>query len=57
MGLFMAFTYPTLLNVAQSRMNLSGNITSIFFVGSSLGSMAVPWIMGQLIIHLEQLPQ
>jgi fucose permease len=57
MGLFMALTYPTLLNVAQSRMNLSGNITSIFFVGSSLGSMAVPWIMGQLIIHLEQLPQ
>ncbi len=48
-GLFMASTFPTLLNYAQSRMHLSGKITSLFFVGSSLGSMAIPWLMGQLI--------
>jgi FHS family Na+ dependent glucose MFS transporter 1 len=48
-GLFMASTFPTLLNDAQSRMHISGKITSKFFVGSSLGSMAIPWIMGQLI--------
>jgi FHS family Na+ dependent glucose MFS transporter 1 len=48
-GLFMASTFPTLLNDAQSRMNISSKITSIFFIGSSLGSMAVPWLMGQLI--------
>jgi MFS transporter, FHS family, Na+ dependent glucose transporter 1 len=48
-GLFMASTFPTLLNDAQSRMHLSGKITSVFFVGSSLGSMTIPWIMGQLI--------
>ncbi len=48
-GLFMASTFPTLLNDAQSRMHLSGKITSRFFIGASLGSMAVPWIMGQLI--------
>lgn len=48
-GLFMASTFPTLLNDAQNRMNISGKITSVFFVGSSLGSMAIPWLMGQLI--------
>ncbi len=48
-GLFMASTFPTLLNDAQSRMHISSKITSIFFIGSSLGSMAVPWLMGQLI--------
>jgi fucose permease len=42
--------FPTLLNDAQSRMHLSGKVTSIFFVGSSLGSMTIPWLMGQLII-------
>jgi fucose permease len=48
-GLFMASTFPSLLNDAQSRMHMSGKITSIFFVGSSLGSMVLPWLMGQLI--------
>ena len=48
-GLFMASIFPTLLNDAQSRMHMSGKITSIFFVGSSLGSMVIPWLMGQLI--------
>jgi FHS family Na+ dependent glucose MFS transporter 1 len=48
-GLFMASIFPTLLNDAQSRMHMSGKITSWFFIGSSLGSMTIPWIMGQLI--------
>jgi hypothetical protein len=29
---------------------MSGKVTSMFFIGSSLGSMAIPWLMGQLII-------
>jgi FHS family Na+ dependent glucose MFS transporter 1 len=49
-GFFMASTFPTLLNDAQSRMHMSGKVTSIFFVGSSLGSMVIPWVMGQLIV-------
>jgi FHS family Na+ dependent glucose MFS transporter 1 len=49
-GLFMASIFPTLLNDAQSRMHMSGKVTSMFFIGSSLGSMAIPWLMGQLII-------
>ena len=48
-GFFMASIFPTLLNDAQGRMHLSGKITSIFFASSSIGSMALPWLMGQLI--------
>ena len=48
-GLFMASIFPTILNDAQSRMHMSGNTTSWFFVGASLGSMVTPWLMGQLI--------
>ncbi len=48
-GLFMGPIFPTLLNDAQSRMHISGKTISIFFVGSSLGSMVLPWVMGQLI--------
>jgi hypothetical protein len=33
-------------------MHLSGSVTSKFFAGSSLGSMAIPWLMGQLITPL-----
>jgi fucose permease len=48
-GLFMGPIFPTLLNDAQSRMHMSGNITSKFFAAGSLGSMVLPWLMGQLI--------
>jgi fucose permease len=51
-GFFMASTFPTLLNDAQSRMHMSGKVTSIFFAGSSLGGMIIPWIMGQLIVPI-----
>jgi MFS transporter, FHS family, Na+ dependent glucose transporter 1 len=48
-GLFMASIFPTILNDAQSRMAMTGKITSWFFVGASLGGMILPWLMGQLI--------
>jgi fucose permease len=49
-GFFMGPIFPTLLGDAQSRMHMSGKITSLFFASSSIGSMTVPWIMGQLIV-------
>jgi FHS family Na+ dependent glucose MFS transporter 1 len=48
-GLFMAPIFPTIMNDTQSRMHITGKITSLFFVGTSLGSMTLPWLMGQLI--------
>jgi FHS family Na+ dependent glucose MFS transporter 1 len=48
LGLFMASVFPTTLSLAERRMTITGNITSLFFVGASAGSMTVPWIIGQL---------
>jgi len=48
-GLFMASIFPTTLNLAERRMDLRGAIMRWFFVGSSLGGMVLPWIIGQLI--------
>jgi fucose permease len=47
-GLGMASVFPTLLNLAGSHMTITGFVTSWFFVGSSLGGMILPWLVGQL---------
>jgi len=51
-GLFMASIFPTALNLAECRMALKGDIMRWFFVGSSLGGMVLPWIIGQLIVPI-----
>lgn len=48
LGLFMASMFPTALVLAQRRMAVTGKITSIFLVSSSVGSMSLPWLIGQL---------
>jgi fucose permease len=48
LGLFMASMFPTALVLAQRRMVVTGKVTSIFLVASSVGSMSLPWVIGQL---------
>ncbi len=48
-GFFQASIFPTTLNLAERRMALSGSVNRWFFVGASLGGMALPWLIGQLI--------
>lgn len=47
-GLAMASVFPTLLTFAGRRMLITGQVTSFFFVGSSLGAMFLPWLIGRL---------
>ncbi len=47
-GLSMASVFPTVLTLAERRMAITGKVTSIFFVGASLGGMTLPWLIGQL---------
>ena len=47
-GVFMATIFPTMINLAQEKMALTGKITSWFFVGASAGGMILPWVVGQL---------
>jgi FHS family Na+ dependent glucose MFS transporter 1 len=47
-GLFFASIFPTALVLAEQRMALTGRVTGFLLVGSSLGGMSVPWLVGQL---------
>ena len=48
MGAFMASMFATGLNFAERRMTMTGKVMSAFLVGSSIGSMVLPWLIGQL---------
>jgi MFS transporter, FHS family, Na+ dependent glucose transporter 1 len=47
-GLFMASIFPTCLSLAERYLAMTGTITSLFFVGGSLGGMLIPYAIGQL---------
>lgn len=47
-GLGIASAFPTLLTFAGRHMTITGAVTGWFFVGASLGSMTMPWLIGQL---------
>ena len=48
-GLSMASVFPLTISSAERRMVVTGQTTSGFFVGVGLGSMLIPWLIGQLI--------
>jgi FHS family Na+ dependent glucose MFS transporter 1 len=48
MGLSIAPMFPTGVNLAERRMAVTGKVTSWLLVGASLGSMTLPWLIGQL---------
>lgn len=48
-GIGMASIFPTMLSFAGKHMTMTGFVTSWFFVGSSLGGMSIPWLIGQVI--------
>jgi FHS family Na+ dependent glucose MFS transporter 1 len=48
LGLSMSVIFPTTISLAEHTLSLSGQMTSYFFVGAALGSMTVPWLIGQL---------
>lgn len=48
LGFAMAAIFPTTISLAERFLTLTGSITSWFFVGSSLGGMFLPWLIGQL---------
>ncbi|HVN52792.1 MAG TPA: MFS transporter [Anaerolineaceae bacterium] len=48
-GLGIASLFPSLLALAEHSLALSARVMSWFFVGSSLGGLALPWLIGQMI--------
>jgi FHS family Na+ dependent glucose MFS transporter 1 len=48
LGFSMASIFPTTLSLAGRRLVITGRVTSWFFVGSSLGGMTLPWLIGRI---------
>jgi FHS family Na+ dependent glucose MFS transporter 1 len=47
-GFMMASIFPTMISLAERYMTITGQVTSLFLAGSSIGSMTLPWLIGQL---------
>jgi FHS family Na+ dependent glucose MFS transporter 1 len=46
LGLSIGPIFPTLIAVAEQRLKLSGQMTSLFLVGAGLGGVFIPWLVG-----------
>jgi MFS transporter, FHS family, Na+ dependent glucose transporter 1 len=47
MGLSIASIFPTTISFAERRMRITGQVTGWFLAGASIGSMSLPWLIGQ----------
>lgn len=47
-GMAMATMFPTMISYAETRMKITGKVTSIFLTGSSVGGMTLPLFTGLL---------
>jgi MFS transporter, FHS family, Na+ dependent glucose transporter 1 len=48
LGFCLASIFPTLLVFSGERMAVSGRSTSWYMAGASIGSMTLPWLIGQM---------
>ena len=46
-GISMAGLFPGTITLASEHLHMTGGITGFFLVGSSLGAMILPWLIGQ----------
>jgi fucose permease len=48
MGLATSLLFPTILSFAESKLNMTGRVTGLFFLGSGLGMVVLPMVLGQV---------
>jgi FHS family Na+ dependent glucose MFS transporter 1 len=51
-GFFIAPLFANIFNLAGDHLTLTGRITGLFLVGTSLGGLFLPWLIGQLFESL-----
>jgi FHS family Na+ dependent glucose MFS transporter 1 len=49
-GFSIASMIASSFNLAERRMPITSQVSSVFLVGGSLGSMTLPWLVGQLFV-------
>lgn len=49
-GLSIASMIPSSFNLAERRLPITSQVSASFLVGGSLGSMTLPWLVGQLFV-------
>ena len=47
-GLSIASLFATTMSLAERMMPITGQVTGWFLIGSGAGTMALPWLIGQL---------
>ena len=47
-GVFMASIFPITITLLGRYLPINGRMTGFFFMGGSVGSMFLPWLIGQL---------
>jgi FHS family Na+ dependent glucose MFS transporter 1 len=52
LGFCLASIFPTLLVFSGERMAVSGRSTSWYMAGASVGSMTLPWVIGQTFVAI-----
>jgi FHS family Na+ dependent glucose MFS transporter 1 len=52
LGVGSAALFPTMISFAETRMRITGQVTSIFLAGASLAGMTIPWLIGQLFVSV-----
>jgi FHS family Na+ dependent glucose MFS transporter 1 len=54
-GISVATMIPGSFNLAERRMPISSQVSSTFLIGGSLGTMVLPWVVGQLFVPVGPL--
>jgi MFS transporter, FHS family, Na+ dependent glucose transporter 1 len=48
LGFFLATIFPTNMSLASRYIPITGKVTGILSIGSSLGALVLPWLVGQM---------
>jgi FHS family Na+ dependent glucose MFS transporter 1 len=52
LGLALSSVFPTLMALGETRMKITGAVTGLFFLGSSLGGTLLPMLLGQIFEYI-----
>jgi FHS family Na+ dependent glucose MFS transporter 1 len=52
LGFCLATIFPTNMSLASRHIPITGKITGVFSIGSSLGALVIPWLIGQFFERL-----